>query len=114
MEEAEKKLFTQAVYDIVKCIPCGRATSYAAIARAAGFQGMQRMAGRIMAACDSRTSGIPAHRVVNSQGVLSGRNAFGAEGEMRRMLEAEGITVTNDRIKSWKTVFWDPLEEIKI
>jgi len=66
-----------------------------------------------MGECDSSANGIPAHRVVNSQGILSGKDAFGNCGEMQRLLEAEGITVVNDRIKNWKTVFWNPLDEIE-
>lgn len=105
---------TKAVYEIVSLIPRGRATSYGAIARAAGFPGYARMVGRMMAECDSEATGIPAHRVVNSQGVLSGKAAFGSPGRMRQLLEAEGIEVENDRIRNWKTVYWDPMEELSI
>lgn len=114
MDKAEKELFVQAVYDIVKSVPYGRATSYGAIAGAIGAPNLSRMVGKIMGQCDSAVTGIPAHRVVNSQGVLSGRAAFGFQGEMRRLLEAEGIIVFNNRIKNWKTVSWDPLNEIDI
>lgn len=105
--------FASAVYEIVSTIPYGRATSYGAIAKAVGYSNMSRLVGRIMGECDSNT-GIPAHRVVNSNGVLSGKDAFGSDGEMQRLLEDEGIRVERDRIKNWKKVFWNPLDEINI
>ncbi len=111
MVEKEERLgLQQAVYDIVRLVPRGRATSYAAIARAAGYPSHSRLVGRMMAGCSD--DGVPAHRVVNSQGVLSGRAAFGAPDRMQSLLEAEGIEVANHRIKSWKRVFWNPIDEI--
>lgn len=110
----DKVSFREAVYEIVKSIPSGRATSYGAIARAAGYPNLSRMVGKIMGECNSRVNRVPAHRVVNSQGILSGKQAFGPAGEMQKLLEAEGITIKQDKIQNWKTVFWDPLWEIKI
>lgn len=110
----DKAILTQAVYDIVKTIPYGRATSYGAIARAAGYYTLSRMVGRIMSECNSSETNIPAYRVVNSQGVLSGKGAFGDFDEMQKLLESEGIVIVNNKIKNWKTVFWNPLEEINI
>lgn len=111
----DKEAIRQAVYEIVRTIPYGRATSYGAIARAIGYPNMSRLVGKIMASCESATSDIPAHRVVNSQGVLSGKEAFGPTDEMQQLLEAEGIVVVNNnRIQSWKTVFWNPMEEITL
>ncbi len=110
----EKEALREAVYEIVKTIPYGRATSYGAIAKAIGYSNLSRMVGKIMATCDSSANNIPAHRVVNSQGILSGKDAFGSSNEMKQLLEAEGILVVNDRIKNWKTVFWNPLEEITL
>ena len=112
MKEANKKSLQQAVYDIVKQIPCGRATSYGAIAKAIGYPNFSRMVGSIMSECNSDGNNIPAHRVVNSQGYLSGKEAFGSNNEMIKLLESEGIIVSNDKIKNWKKVFWNPLEEI--
>ena len=108
----DKEDFTQGVYDVVKNIPSGRATSYGAIAKAIGHPNMSRMVGKVMSKCDSVNGGIPAHRVVNSQGILCGKDAFGNSEEMRRLLEAEGVIVINDRIKNWKTVFWNPSAEL--
>ncbi|MDH6311999.1 methylated-DNA-protein-cysteine methyltransferase-like protein [Parabacteroides sp. PFB2-10] len=111
----DKEAIRQAVYEIVRTIPYGRATSYGAIARAIGYPNMSRLVGKIMASCESNTNDIPAHRVVNSQGILSGKEAFGSAGEMQQLLEAEGIAVANkNRIQAWKTVFWNPIEEITL
>lgn len=112
MNDLDKDSLGQGVYDIVKCIPRGRATSYGAIAKAAGYPNLSRMVGKIMAGCSDKN--IPAHRVVNSQGILSGKDAFGSAGEMQKQLEAEGIVVKNDHIVNWKTVFWNPLKEIRM
>lgn len=102
--------FTRAVYEVVRSVPPGRATSYGAIARAVGYARLARKVGRVMARCEG--ADIPAHRVVNSQGMLSGKEAFTAPGEMQRLLEAEGVRVVGDRIRDWKRVFWDPLAEL--
>lgn len=112
MEQVQREEFTQAVYAIVRLIPAGRATSYGALARAAGYPGYARMAGRVMGLCDSAATGIPAHRVVNSAGELSGRFAFETPEQMQELLEAEGVAVRNHRIVGWKKVFWNPLEEL--
>ncbi len=102
----------QAVYDIVKLIPHGRATSYGAIARAIGYPNLSRKVGKIMSECNSAETGIPAHRVVNSQGILTASEAFGPAKEMQRLLEEEGIVVVNNRIRDWKRVYWDPISEL--
>ncbi len=104
--------FTQSIYEIVRLIPPGRATSYGSIAKAVGYPNLSRMVGKVMSQSDSAISGIPAHRVVNSQGILTASDAFGAPGEMQRLLEAEGVRIINNRIQNWKHVFWNPIEEI--
>jgi len=110
----EKEAFTQAVYDIVRRIPSGRATSYGAIAKAIGYPNLSRMVGRVMKGCGNYKIKLPAHRVVNSQGVLSGAEGFGYSGQMQQFLEAEGVSVVNGKIKDWKNVFWDPMTEITV
>jgi methylated-DNA-protein-cysteine methyltransferase-like protein len=112
MDKIDRENLVIAVYEIVRMIPYGRATSYGAIAKAIGYPNMSRLVGRMMSECDSKKNNIPAHRVVNSQGILSAKNAFGNNNEMQKLLESEGITVINDRIKNWKTIFWNPLIEI--
>ena len=96
------------MYDIVRLIPVGRATSYGAIAKAIGYPNLSRMVGRTMCQCPAN-AGIPAHRVVNSQGFLSAKNTFPTQ---QQRLEKEGISIRNDKIQQWKTVFWDPLDEL--
>ena len=112
MSNFDKADFVQAVYQMVKTVPYGRATSYGAIARAIGYPNMSRMVGRVLGNCNSSETGVPAYRVVNSQGVLSGKEAFGTPTEMQEKLEEEGVQVENSRIKDWKKVFWNPMDEI--
>lgn len=114
MFEFNKTTFYNAVYEVVRRVPYGRATSYGAIARAIGFPNMSRMVGRAMKECDDYTTNLPAYRIVNSQGVLSGKDGFESAGKMKQLLEAENIQVENNRIKNWKQVFWNPLSEIRI
>lgn len=109
-----KERLAEAVYEIVRRIPEGRATSYGAIARAIGYPDSSRLIGKIMGECDSGTTGIPAHRVVNSQGMLSGKDAFETPTKMQEWLEAEGVVVCNGRIRHWERVFWDPMKEITL
>lgn len=111
MTDDDKVLFGNAVTDIVRLIPAGRATSYGAIAQAVGYPDLSRMVGRVMANLPAG-HGIPAHRVVNSQGKLTAKSAFGQGNELGELLSAEGILVENDSIKDWKRIFWDPLSEI--
>jgi len=111
MKRVDKKNFTEGVLQIVKLIPYGRATSYGAIAKAAGYPNMSRMVGRLMGECPDDEN-IPAHRVVNSQGLLSGREAFGNNGEMQTLLEQEGVVIKDNKIVNWKKVFWNPIEEL--
>lgn len=106
----DKKDFVAAVYEVVRLIPYGRATSYGAIARAIGFPNMSRKVGAVLGENCSSEIGLPAYRVVNSQGILSGRDAFDTPTAMQELLASEGIVVENNRIKNWKLVFWNPDE----
>ncbi len=112
MNQLDKQGLTQAVYEIVKRIPKGRATSYGAIAKAIGYPNMSRLVGKIMSECDCSRTDIPAHRVVNSQGCLSAKDVFYNPEGMQGLLESEGIVVVNNRIINWKSVFWNPIDEI--
>ena len=96
------------VYAIVRKIPKGRATSYGAIAEASGIRLTARMVGWAMNAAGRAKPPVPAHRVVNSKGELSGRNFFATPTLMQELLEQEGVKVKNDKIENWATVFWDP------
>lgn len=112
MQKEEKLFFTETIHNIVKLIPRGRVTSYGAIAKAAGFPNLSRMVGRILS--HSIEMKIPAHRVVNSQGILSGKSAFGTNNEMQKILESEGIIVINDKVQNLKKIFWNPIDEISL
>jgi methylated-DNA-protein-cysteine methyltransferase-like protein len=111
MSQYDKESFFQAVYEIVRHIPYGRATSYAAIAKAIGYPNLSRMVGRAMGGCNVD---IPAHRVVNSQGILTGRASWEDCRKMQQLLESEGICVENHRIKNWEKIFWNPLAEMDL
>jgi methylated-DNA-protein-cysteine methyltransferase related protein len=105
----DKRNFFQDVYAVVKLIPRGRATSYGAIAQYLGTKGSARMVGWAM---HGAPRGVPAHRVVNSSGLLTGKVHFKTPVRMQQLLEKEGITVRNDKIQNFKEVFWDPLREL--
>ncbi|AEI47114.1 MGMT family protein [Runella slithyformis] len=103
----ESKNFFNDVYDVVRQIPVGRVTSYGTIARFLGSALSARMVGWAMNACHGMPD-VPAHRVVNRNGVLSGKHFFGSPTAMQELLEKEGVTVKNDNIVDFKNVFWDP------
>lgn len=91
-------------------IPKGRVTSYGAIAEFIGMKGGARMVGWAMNASHS-LSDVPAHRVVNRNGLLTGKHFFGGD-RMKELLESEGITIKNDQVQSFTSVFWDPSLEL--
>ena len=99
--------FFEQVYAVVQKIPLGRVTSYGAIARYLGHPQSARMVGYAMNASHHRPE-LPAHRVVNRNGLLSGKHHFPGSKLMQQLLESEGITVKNDQIIDFKDFFWDP------
>lgn len=105
--------FFQLVYQVVELIPHGRATSYGAIAKYLGAARSSRMVGWAMNAAHGLPH-VPAHRVVNRNGCLTGKMHFGDPDRMQQLLEAEGLIVKEDQIQNWKQVFWDPITELKI
>lgn len=106
------KILQTNVFEIVRKIPFGRVTSYGAIASYIGSARSARMVGWIMNTAHGVTPYVPAHRVVNRNGVLTGKMHFGGENVMRELLESEGIVVENDKICNFDTVFWNPLTEL--
>lgn len=102
------KFVFDEVYEIVKLIPQGRVTSYGAIAKYIGTGA--RMVGWAMNASHILPD-VPAHRVVNSIGVLSGKHHFG-ENRMQELLEAEGIKIMKDKVVDFQNLFWNPAEEL--
>jgi len=105
--------FFSDVYEIVRQIPYGRVTSYGAIAAFLGIRGSARMVGWAMNASHTQVTDVPAHRVVNRNGVLTGKHHFGGPDVMKELLENEGISITNDKIDRFKELFWDPAVHLK-
>jgi methylated-DNA-protein-cysteine methyltransferase-like protein len=105
--------FYDNVYDVARQIPAGRVTSYGAIASYLGTKGSSRMVGYAMQAAGYVQPPVPAHRVVNRQGLLTAKFHFGGD-TMQRLLEAEGIQVKDDQVQDFKTVFWDPAVELAL
>ncbi|TNF49474.1 MAG: MGMT family protein [Bacteroidetes bacterium] len=109
----KNKDFFDLVYEVVKHIPEGRVTSYGAIAKYLGAARSSRMVGWAMNA-SHRMPDVPAQRVVNRNGLLTGKMHFGDPNEMQRLLEKEGHTIQNDQIMNFKDSFWDPSIELRI
>ena len=104
--------FYEQVFEIARLIPKGRVCSYGAIAKALGAGGSARMVGYAMSNAGIARPKVPAHRVVNSSGLLTGKFHFSPPELMQQLLEQEGIKVENDKVKEFKKVFWNPLEEL--
>lgn len=105
--------FFEKVYSITKLIPYGRITSYGAIARYLGMGRSARMVGWALNVSHNNPEFIPAHRVVNRNGLLTGKRHFGNSGTMKQLLENEGIIIEDDQIINFGEKFWDPASEIK-
>jgi methylated-DNA-protein-cysteine methyltransferase-like protein len=103
--------FFEDVYEVVLLVPKGRVTSYGAIARYLGTAMSARMVGWAMNAAHAEGN-VPAHRVVNSQGMLTGKHHFKTPTAMQRALEKEGIRVSNDKVVDFQKQFWDPAKEL--
>jgi methylated-DNA-protein-cysteine methyltransferase related protein len=103
-----------AIYDVVRCVPKGRVTSYGAVAAAIGARSGARMVGYAMNHCLGLKPKVPAHRVVNSKGLLTGKHHFSPPEQMQRLLEKEGIKVKDDKVVDFNTLFWDPMKELVI
>lgn len=104
--------FFNRVYDVTRLIPYGRITSYGAIARFLGSGRSARMVGWALNACHTNPDFIPAHRVVNRKGLLTGKHHFGNSSTMEQLLENEGIIIEDDKIVNFMEKFWDPAVEL--
>lgn len=109
----DESFFAQ-VYDIVRQIPRGRVTSYGAIAAALGAKSSARMVGWAMNNAHGMKPLVPAHRVVNRQGLLTGKMHFSTPMAMQEALEREGVEVEGDQVKDFATKFWDPADALGI
>ncbi|MEJ7692399.1 MGMT family protein [Daejeonella sp.] len=110
----EEMSFYDQVYQVVRLIPAGRVSSYGAIASYLGAKGSARMVGYAMNAAGTAVPPVPAHRVLNRNGLLTGKFHFGAPDMMQQLLENEGIKIVNDGVKDFKILFWDPAIELEL
>jgi len=105
--------FFEKVYEVAKLIPFGRVTSYGAIAKYLGTARSARMVGWAMNASHNMEE-IPAHRVVNRKGLLTGKHHFDGTNLMQQLIESEGLKVIDNQIQDFESVFWDPFRELSI
>jgi methylated-DNA-protein-cysteine methyltransferase related protein len=106
--------FFQDVYDVVRQIPKGRVTSYGAVAAYLGTKLSARMVGWAMNAAHAAKPKVPAQRVVNRNGILSGKHHFGTPTLMEELLKKDGLVVKNDTVVDFKKIFWDPITELSL
>ena len=104
--------FFERVYEVVRLIPEGRVTSYGAIAEYLGSKGSARMVGWAMNKAHSLRNPVPAHRVVNRNGLLTGKHHFGHPELMQKLLEQEGVEVVEDQVQNFENLVWLPIVEI--
>jgi len=109
----KQSTFFHDVYEVVKLIPKGRVTSYGAIAKYLGTAKSSRMVGYAMNAAHA-LPGVPAQRVVNRNGMLTGKFHFGTPTRMQELLAQDGVAVMNDEVVKFKEVFWDPCVELHL
>jgi methylated-DNA-protein-cysteine methyltransferase related protein len=107
----DEKGFFEKVYDVARLIPYGRITSYGAIAKYLGAAGSARMVGWAMNG-SGKYPDVPAHRVVNRKGLLTGKHHFDGTNLMQQLLESEGIEVIENQIQDFEKLFWNPLIEL--
>ena len=108
----EHESFFEKVYQVTRLIPQGRVTSYGAIARYLGAPGSARMVGWALNNVHNLESFIPAHRVVNRNGLLTGKHHFQGPDVMEQLLSQEGVQVQNDQVVDFQRIFWDPNREL--
>lgn len=112
MNKLEEPSFFDKVYQVTRLIPFGRVTSYGAIAKYLGAARSARMVGWALNGSKNHLQDIPAHRVVNRIGMLSGKMHFGQEHLMRDLLLSEGVKIEENQIINLEEVFWDPTKEL--
>ena len=108
---AKEQGFFEKVYEVARLIPFGRVTSYGAIAKYLGAAGSARMVGWAMNGA-GKYPDIPAHRVVNRKGLLTGKHHFDGTNLMQQLLESEGIKVIDNQIQDLETIFWNPSDHL--
>ena len=110
---SEMSFFDQ-VYQVSRLIPKGRVTSYGAIAKYLGAARSARMVGWALNGTKIKGLDVPAHRVVNRKGILTGKLHFGQRSLMQELLENEGIIIENDQIQNFSKIFWDPEKDLAL
>ena len=110
MKESEN--FFEKVYQVARLIPYGKVTTYGSIAKYLGAARSARMVGWAMNNSHNLSKEVPAHRVVNRKGLLTGKHHFGGTNLMQQLLENEGIIVIENQIQELEKVFWDPIKEL--
>ena len=112
MRENSKDSFFARVYEVARMVPQGRVTTYGAIAAYLGSKGSARMVGWAMNKSHTAKQYVPAHRVINRNGLLSGKHHFGGQDVMKELLQNEGIRVEEDKVVAFQKLFWDPTKEL--
>lgn len=112
LQPVAKYSFFENVYDVARLIPKGRVTSYGAIAKYLGSGKSARMVGYAMNNAHAQVPPVPAHRVLNRNGMLTGKHHFGSPDLMQKLLEKEKIKVVKDTVQNFEKVFWDPMKEL--
>jgi len=107
-----KDNFFEKVYEVTKRVPYGRVTTYGAIAKYLGTGQSARVVGWALNSSFSSGEFIPAHRVLNRQGILTGKHHFGTGSTMAQLLENEGVHLEGDRVVAFEKLFWDPSKEL--
>jgi methylated-DNA-protein-cysteine methyltransferase-like protein len=113
-EKKSKESIFDAIYDVVRAVPKGRVTSYGAVAAAIGVKSGARVVGYAMNACGAVKPKVPAHRVLNRNGLLTGKHHFSPPEKMQQLLEKEGIKVKDDKVVGFDELFWDPMIELEM
>jgi methylated-DNA-protein-cysteine methyltransferase-like protein len=110
----KERNFFEDVFEVVRLIPKGRVTNYGSIAKYLGTGLSSRMVGWAMNASHNAKPKVPAQRVVNRNGILTGKFHFKTPTTMQELLEKEGVKVKNDKVVNFKEIFWDPQKELDL
>ena len=110
----KERNFFEDVFEVVRLIPKGRVTNYGSIAKYLGSGLSSRMVGWAMNASHQATPKVPAQRVVNRNGMLTGKFHFQTPTTMQELLEKEGVQVKNDKVVNFKDIFWNPNKELEL
>ncbi|MFM8586962.1 MAG: MGMT family protein [Bacteroidota bacterium] len=110
----KERNFFEDVFEVVRLIPKGRVTNYGSIAKYLGSGLSSRMVGWAMNASHQSKPKVPAQRVVNRNGLLTGKFHFKTPTTMQELLEKEGVQVKNDKVVNFKDIFWDPNKELEL